>query len=226
MREEWPILDYDRLDDDRLGKISLGPLVSVVIPTYRRPRLVERAVRSALQQSYPHLDVVIVGDGCPDLRGLAFDDARVRVVNLPRNHGAGGAVPRNYGIMLAAGGIVAYLDDDNEWLPDHVASVYEAMRAADAGFSSMQVDGRDLGFRRPELQGIDTSCVLHRRSLVGPHGWWRSREEAGYAHDWEFLRRMVDGGGTWVCTRAPTLVYHAGTSGQGAFLRRRTEAPP
>jgi hypothetical protein len=117
-------------------------------------------------------------------------------------------------------GARAFIVRTNEWLPDHVARVYEAVRVAGAavGLFSMRVEGRDLRFQRPEYQGIDTSCVLHRRSLVGRHGrqgWWRSREDAGYAHHWEFLERMLDGGGTWTCTRVPTLVYNVGTSGQG-----------
>jgi GT2 family glycosyltransferase len=221
MRADWPLLDYDRLDDDRLRKISIGPLVSVIVPTYRRPALLREAVRSALAQDYRNLEVIVVGDACPDLDGVVFDDARVRIVNLPTNHGAGGAIPRNYGIMLAAGEIVAYLDDDNAWLPNHVSSVYEAMRAADArfGFSSMQVDGVDLRFAEPVHQGIDTSCALHDRELIRRAGWWRSRDDVGYAHDWEFLRRVVDAAEAWVCTRLPTLVYRAESSGQEAYFR-------
>ena len=225
MRAEWPILDYDRLDDERLQKIAIGPLVTVVIPTYRRPALLTGAVRSALGQDYRNLEVIVVGDGCPDLDAMVFDDPRVRILNLPTNHGAGGALPRNYGIMLAAGEIVAYLDDDNEWLPDHVSSIYEAMRAAGAavGFSSMQVNGTDLSFAEPARGRIDTSCVLHRKSLLERSGWWRSREEAGYVHDWEFLSRVIGAGRTWVCTRKPTLLYNAETCGQKEFLLRLCE---
>lgn len=222
LRKEWPILDYDHVDDPRVRTLALGPLVSVVIPTHRRPELLQLAVRSALAQDYVNLEVVVIGDACPDLRERVFDDPRVRVYNLARNHGAGGAVPRNYGIMLAAGEIIAYLDDDNQWLPDHVSSIYAAMRATDApfGFSSMQVDGVDLGFAEPAYQRIDTSCVLHRKSLIAQSGWWRSRDEAGYAHDWEFLRCVIAAGTTWVCTRKPTLLYGIATSGQKRFLER------
>lgn len=224
MRARWPMLDYDRLDDDRLDKILIGPLVSVVVPTYCRRELLERAVASALAQNYVNLEVVVVGDCCPELDPARFrGDPRVRIVNLPANHGAGGAVPRNYGIMLAAGQLVAYLDDDNAWLPDHLSSLHQAMTAAGTalGFSSMQVDGRDLGFTEPTYQGIDSSCLLHQKSLIERHGWWKTREEAGYAHDWEFVSRMVDGGVRWTATRRPTLLYNAAGSGQREFLAGR-----
>lgn len=224
MRARWPILDYDRLEDGRLDTIRLGPLVSVVVPTYRRRELLRNAVGSALAQDYVNLEVVVVGDGCPELDVALFrGDPRVRIVNLPANHGAGGAVPRNYGIMLAAGALVAYLDDDNAWLPDHLSSLHEAVTVAGTalGFSSMQVDGRDLGFTEPTYQGIDSSCLLHDKSLIDHHGWWKSRDEVGYAHDWEFVSRMVHGGVRWAATRRPTLLYNAATSGQRAFLAGR-----
>ena len=106
---------------------------------------------------------------------------------------------------------------------DHVSSVYEAMRAAGTpfGFSSMQVNGTDLGFDERAHQRIDTSCVLHEKSLIAQSGFWRSRQEVGYAHDWEFFRRVTRAASTWVCTRKPTVLYRAETSGQRDFLRGR-----
>ena len=82
----------------------------------------------------------------------------------------------------------------------------------------MQVDGRDLGFSRPKFQGIDTSCILHRRELIEKYGPWQDREQAGYAHDWQLVKRWLDGGESWVATRLPTLKYNAASSGQAAFL--------
>jgi len=236
MREKWPILDYDRLDDARIKKVYIGPLVSAVIPTYKRPELLDKAIWSALNQDYANLEVVVMGDRCPTLDLERYKGVpRLRVYNLPRNHGAGGAAPRNHAITMAAGHLIAYLDDDNAWLPNHVSSVYEAMREKTAffGFSSMQVDGKDMGFTEPKFQGIDTSCVVHIKDLVRRYGPWKSREEEkSYAHDWKFVERWVKGGEPWVCTKLPTLVYNAATSGQAEFLKGKTaekaalEGPP
>ena len=222
MIQDWPILDYDRMDDPRLAKIYVGPLICVVTPTYRRTGLLDRAVRSALAQDYVNLEVVVVGDSCPDLPGWRrASDPRLRVLNLNRNHGAGGAVPRNHAIMAAAGNLIAYLDDDNTWKKDHVSSVYEALRTNEAtfAFSSMEVDGVDMGFTEPKFQGIDTSCVIHDRKLVAKYGAWKNRVDGGYAHDWEFISRWVTGGEKWACTKRPTLEYNAETSGQTEFLK-------
>jgi glycosyltransferase involved in cell wall biosynthesis len=228
VREEWPILDYERADDDRIAKVHLGPLVSVVIPTYRRPDLLRMAVVSALIQDYVNLEVVIVGDACPDL-GKGFNPApRIRAFNLPKNHGAGGAVPRNFAIHMAAGQYIAYLDDDNTWKPNHVSSIMTKIMAMENlmvpgvnvgfGFSSMEVNGKDLKFKEPKIQGIDTSCIIHRKDLIRKYGPWRDRTAATYAHDWELVERWLKGGEKWICTESATLLYNAGTSGQQVFL--------
>src|SRR5436190_23808699 len=121
-------------------------LVSVVIPTYKRRELLARAVSSALAQDHNEIEILISGDCCPDLDPKDFNDSRVRVSNLETNHGEGGAEPRNEAIRRSSGALIAYLDDDNAWLPEHLSSLLLAKRAAGASFafSSMSVDGKDL----------------------------------------------------------------------------------
>ncbi|MEO8487231.1 MAG: glycosyltransferase [Betaproteobacteria bacterium] len=219
---EWPILDYDRAGDARLASVVAGPLVSVVIPTFRRRELLQCAVRSALAQDYANLEILVVADHDPGIEGIvgAFaDEPRVGVFDLERNHGAGGAEPRNAAIGLAKGDLIAYLDDDNAWAADHVSSVVAAMRRYDAAFafSSMRADGLDLHFTRPERQGIDTSCVIHRKNLIERYGGWKERS-VDYAHDWELVSRWMAGGEPWACTGRPTVAYGTGENGQAGFL--------
>ena len=228
MIDRWHILDHLRVDDDRIAKIACGPRVSVVVPTYGRRALLKAAVRSALAQDYVNLEVLVVADHDPAFGAIVDDlagDARVHLHNLEHNHGAGGAVPRNHALQVASGDYIAYLDDDNEWEPEHVSSIYEAMRASGAafGFSSMQADGADLYFSRPELQGIDTSCVVHRRELIRTHGGWKDRAD-DYTHDWELFSRWVEAGETWVCTRRPTLRYGTIANGQAPFIAQLVQA--
>ena len=102
------------------------PEVSVVIPTRQRPALVPRAVRSALAQTLREIEVVVVVDGPDDSTGEALsgiDDERLRIVQLAASGGAPAA--RNVGAREARGRWVALLDDDDEWLPDKLATQLE-----------------------------------------------------------------------------------------------------
>jgi len=92
-------------------------VVSVVIPTRNRPELVSRAVRSALNQTYKSLEVIVVIDGPDPATEKALDalqEPRLRVVSLRAN--LGGSETRNIGAKEAKGQWVALLDDDDEWL--------------------------------------------------------------------------------------------------------------
>ena len=123
-----------------------SPTVSVVIPTYKRPQLVVRAVTSALNQTCGNLEVLVVVDGADDVTGAALQviaDARLRVFQLSENVGA--AAARNYGVSQSMGVWIAFLDDDDEWFPEKIAKQLE--RAEQSIFPmpivSCQVIGRD-----------------------------------------------------------------------------------
>lgn len=97
-------------------------LVTAVIPTHHRPVLVRRAVTSALRQTYHLLEVVVIVDGRDEtteleLAGLA--DPRLRVIVLEQS--VGGSEARNTGVRAARGEWIAFLDDDDEWLPEKIA---------------------------------------------------------------------------------------------------------
>lgn len=102
--------------------MELTPKVTAVIPTRNRPQLVTRAVRSALRQTYRQIEVVVVVDG-PDgeTEGCLAEiqDPRLRIVVLETSRGGSGA--RNAGVEAARGEWIAFLDDDDEWLPEKIA---------------------------------------------------------------------------------------------------------
>ncbi len=97
--------------------------VSVVIPTRGRPELVVRAVESALAQIPAPLEVIVVLDGADEttVRALgAVASPPLRVEILPQPRGIGAA--RNAGVRRARGRWVAFLDDDDQWLPGKLAA--------------------------------------------------------------------------------------------------------
>ena len=98
------------------------PAVSVVIPTYNRRRQVERAAASVLAQTFQDFELLVIDDGSHDGTGQSLGglDERVRY-RWQANRGP--AAARNAGIHLARGPVVAFLDADNRWLPEHLEVV-------------------------------------------------------------------------------------------------------
>jgi glycosyltransferase involved in cell wall biosynthesis len=90
---------------------------SVIIPTHNRPDLVVRAIRSVYAQTCPPLEVLVIDDASQPPLVLPEDlcDGRTRVIRHERS--VGGAQARNTGLSEAPTPIVAFLDDDDEWLP-------------------------------------------------------------------------------------------------------------
>ena len=105
------------------------PLVSAVIPTRDRPDRLACAIRSALRQSWPNMEVVVVVDGPDPGTAALLDtiaDPRLRVIFLPEWRG--GCDARNAGVRAAIGDWIAFLDDD-EWLPRKIECQMRAARA-------------------------------------------------------------------------------------------------
>jgi glycosyltransferase involved in cell wall biosynthesis len=93
------------------------PRVSVVVPTYGRERVLGRALDSVLGQSVVDLEVIVVDDASPDSTRTAVERYRNRVHYLRHQANRGGSAARNTGIAASRAPLVAFLDDDDEWLP-------------------------------------------------------------------------------------------------------------
>lgn len=161
------------------------PLVSVIIAVRDSERFVESAVRSALAQTYPSLDIVVVDDGSVDrtsevLSGIR--DARLRVLRTT-GIGAGGA--RNIGIRATSGTYVALLDGDDLWDRTKIAAHVSVMA------SSPDVDLTFCHSRFIDQDGAPISLPLRR-----PHG----------SYDFEsLLRDNIIGNGSAVVVRRSAI---------------------
>jgi glycosyltransferase involved in cell wall biosynthesis len=124
------------------------PLVSAVVPTRNRPDLVCRAVRSALNQTYPNFEVVVVVDGPDPATVAALEELRnpcVRIIALSEN--VGGSEARNIGAREARGEWVALLDDDDEWMPEKLEKQIQSVLSSNGSilFSATQYYDRQDG---------------------------------------------------------------------------------
>ncbi|MGH9361016.1 MAG: glycosyltransferase family 2 protein, partial [Thermoanaerobaculia bacterium] len=120
-----------RRRDRRGGERPLMPLVSVVLPTRNRAGILDRTARSVLAQSFTDFELIVVDDASTDGTARlveALGDSRVRLLKLERNLGPAGT--RNAGIGEARGRLVAFEDDDDEWLPMKLSRQVKALEAA------------------------------------------------------------------------------------------------
>ncbi|MFE4104662.1 glycosyltransferase family 2 protein [Almyronema epifaneia] len=104
------------------------PLLSIIIPTHNRPHLLEKAVKSALQQTLKNIEVIVVDDASDPPAQLA-DHPQLSVIRLSTSHGGAGA--RNVGTQAAQGRWITYLDDDDQLLPHMAETSLKALAATD-----------------------------------------------------------------------------------------------
>jgi glycosyltransferase involved in cell wall biosynthesis len=211
------------------------PLISVIIPTVRRPQRLWRALASVAAQTYPQVEAVVVNDGGIDEsaqveRYHAECRRPARYVNLHPNRGLAGA--RNAGITAAAGEWIALLDDDDRFMPEHLARLAPALLeepsavlAYDDVLIVIEDGGEDdvpphvIGtcrFGRPYDRAvfeqddfIPPSAMLFSRAAFLAAGQFDTT--IPMCEDWDFLLRLRERG---------ELRYVAGAVGVEYSLRR------
>ena len=159
---------------------SLGQVpeakIACIIPTFKRPQGLLKAIDSVLAQERQDFVIVVVDDGAglPPLPA----DPRIFAVSLSRNSAVLGIV-RNVGIRLSRSEYVAFLDDDNVWTPRHLAAAIDGLeRGADLVYTAVRrtrPDGSELDvlskpFDRKrfsdETSWVDANSVVLRKIVL------------------------------------------------------------
>lgn len=124
--------------DAKSTQETMRPLVSVITPAYNAERYIGDAIRSVLAQTYTDWEMIIVDDGstdrtCAIIESYAARDPRISLVRLKENSGP--AVARNAAMARAQGRYLAFLDADDEWLPEKLAKQLRFMQERQIAFS-------------------------------------------------------------------------------------------
>lgn len=138
------------------------PLFSVVIPTFDRAELLPRAVASVLAQTVGDLEVIVVDDAGPGPVEVP-PDPRVRVVRRTTNGGPGAC--RNTGVDVATGRFVAFLDDDDVWVPHRLELALAGLARAPISVCWARYADEPPGAKRV-LEGDVADVIL---DAVTPH---------------------------------------------------------
>lgn len=91
--------------------------VSVIIPTYNRAEMLERAIKSVLKQTYRNFELIVVDDGSTDDTSNLLNRYRTKLRSYSKLH-SGVSSARNFGLEKGEGAWVAFLDSDDYWLPE------------------------------------------------------------------------------------------------------------
>lgn len=189
--------------------------ISIVISAYNRPAPLKEAVESALHQTYANTEVIVIDDCSSVDLTAALAPFGSRIIYHRNAQRSGPSSARNVGVKLAGGEYVAFLDDDDVWLPNKLDVQLAAMGDHDAsvtGFSVLETGRRVV---RPVTR-IDTAKLLYGNKFAGTTGFMarRSRllaepfdEALSWGEDWDIYLRY---------TQRQPLVYVP----QPLFLRR------
>ena len=100
----------------------------MIVPTYNCESYLGEAIESVLTQTYQDFELIIVDDGSTDNTRQALEPYINRIIYLYQEN-QGESVPRNYGIRLPRGELIAFLDSDDFWLPAYLERHLEIMDA-------------------------------------------------------------------------------------------------
>lgn len=169
------------------------PLVSVIIPIYHGENYVQEAVRSILNQTYPHIELLLIDDGSPDKSGelcdeIASSDARIQVFHIPHQ---GVAAARNVGLDHAKGDYICFFDVDDHMYGDMIRLMVSAMEKEKADLAICNVFdekasglGGLLGWHIKD-KNLSSETIRHRLLLgLDPQVW----RKIYHASLWENLR--------------------------------------
>ncbi|MFI6584915.1 glycosyltransferase family 2 protein [Embleya sp. NPDC050493] len=208
----------------------MAATVSVIVPTRDRTALLADALRSVALQGMRDIEVVVVNDGGADVAGvlpLGVRGMTVRLLSFPRSRGP--AAARNAGLEIATGRFVAFLDDDDMYLPGHLDRALAALEStgSDAIYADCILSGDrakpgetpgspyhyDFPYD-PDMLSVanfvpTTAVVARNPAHTAPASWFRFDPELPLLVDWSLWLRLVhDRGWSFARLSQPGVVYH------------------
>jgi glycosyltransferase involved in cell wall biosynthesis len=210
------------------------PAVDVVIATHNRPELLRVALQAVLDQTYPGtIRVILVFDQTDIDQSLVRDEGNRQVVAIANTRTPGLAGARNSGILAGDAPLVAFCDDDDEWLPTKVARQVETLAASDAltavtGIVVLYADRQATRIPRAQdmtleelirdrvMEAHPSTVMVRRSALLGPIGLVDEEIPGSYGEDYDWIIRAAEAGEIAVVPEALVKVLW----GQSLFSQR------
>lgn len=201
--------------------MSKGYSVSVVIPCYNDATTLARAIDSVINQTYSNIEIIIVNDCSPQtdlIEKCLIQYPQVRYLRNAENVGL--AVTRNNGLAIANGEIVAFLDADDEYLPDKIKLQVEALdenMVVTCGLINVYTNGRRVSklsalriFNGPNLliyrNTLNGAGLLGSKQLLLKHGGYDTTLRS--CEDYDLWLRLLSAGVTVKDIGQPLYLYY------------------
>jgi len=191
--------------------MSKFPLVSIILPTFNRPHLLNEALESIASQTFKEFEVIVVNDGGEDVSDVVkrFKNS-LKIFYLSHDKNKGHGATRNTSLSVAKGRYIAYLDDDDIFYPQHLETLTsflekdkEAVAYTDLikvvykkDDSSERCIGEgvaySLDFDREYLlveNYIHIDTIMHKRDCLEKSGYFE--KSWGINEDWDLLIRLA-----------------------------------
>lgn len=205
-RQNW----FDGLFNPSIPK--LDPInqttVSVLLCTYNRPERLKQALESVLSQIWDDYEVLVINDGGDHSAEFVVEQLHSEKIRYYyRKHG-GHRAALNFGLQMARGKYIAYLDDDDVYYPTHLETLINAAESDSLDFvcsrnrwvqghwdgnewvEDYELDNKDNGFQIERMRisaYVPDNTILHRRSIVEKVGlFWEEPQRGG---EWEYWVR-------------------------------------
>lgn len=139
-------------------------MISVVIPLYNKEEQIAHTLQSVFKQTFQDFEIVVVDDGSTDNsveEVERFDDSRIRLIHQTN---AGVSAARNRGIEEARGELIAFLDADDEWMPEYLATQYGLYQK----YPECSVYACNYEFR--DSEGKVTPTIIRKLPFEGEDG--------------------------------------------------------
>ncbi len=171
-----------------------APQISVIMATYNRSNILGYSIASLRRSTFTDWELIVVGDGCTDDSAAvvaSFGDGRIRFVNRAANYGEQSG-PNNDGFAMARGRYIAYLNHDDLYFSDHLATSLQVLQAS----------GADLVFAATaapaQRKAAELGAAASRFSILGvsPTGLYEPYIFAP-ASAWLLDRRLIEAIGPW-----------------------------
>jgi FkbM family methyltransferase len=205
---ELNALPYRKIGQSTVNRSR--PLVSVIIPTKDRPEMLTQAIQSVLNQTFTELEIIVVNDGGVDVQSVISRlNTRGNIVYKKHDHTLDRSATRNTGIRAARGKYIAYLDDDDNYYPNHIETLVKFLENSeykiaytDAVMAQQEKqNGEYVTINRSVPYSIEFDkdkilvsnctpnlCLMHEKSCLDEVGLFD--ETLSTHEDWDLIIRL------------------------------------